>query len=90
VNFDKIRKHDGYVYYWRLSDLLELTRGLLSVKIYKQGDCKFFRLKYSSLSFHRETTSGGTDKMNNVLDKVWTYSSPNSSNKIILKSVYSR
>ena len=44
VDFDSIRKHGGYVYFWRLSDFLKPNKyGTLSDKSYNQGDCKLFR-----------------------------------------------
>ena len=40
VDFERIRKHGGYVYWWDLSDLLEPDKyGGLSAKMYNQGDC---------------------------------------------------
>ena len=91
VDFERIRKHDGYVYYWSLVDYLKPTpNGVLSVKIYKQGDCKLFRFKNLSFSFHKEPMGGGTGDANNTPDKEWTYPSPNSVDEIILKAVCNR
>ena len=46
VDFERIRKHDGYVYYWVLTDYLRPTaQGHLSTTKYCQGDCKLFREK---------------------------------------------
>jgi hypothetical protein len=43
VDFERIKKHDGYVYWWDLTDLLKPNEyGILSGKAYKQGDCKSF------------------------------------------------
>ena len=40
VDFDRIRKVDGYVYWWRLDDYLEPDeRGIMSLKTYYKGDC---------------------------------------------------
>ncbi|MAH85467.1 MAG: hypothetical protein CBB68_14680, partial [Rhodospirillaceae bacterium TMED8] len=39
VDFERIRKHDGYVYFWYLSDYLKPTEtGVLSAMRYHQGD----------------------------------------------------
>ena len=60
VDFERIKKHDGYVYWWDLTDLLKPNEyGILSGKIYKQGDCKKFRYKWLSMSFHKESMGGG-------------------------------
>ena len=57
VDFASMRKVDGYVYFWRLSDFLKPdTYGELSYKIYTQGDCKLFRFKYLSDSYHHHST----------------------------------
>ena len=61
VDFERIRKHGGYVYFWKLTDYLKLTKyGVLSNQMYKQGDCKVFRYKVLSFSFHKEPMGGGT------------------------------
>ena len=91
VDFERIRKHDGYVYYWTLSDYLKpKTSGMLSAKLYTQGDCKLFRLKRLSWSFHNEPMGGGTGDVSEPSNKSWVYASPDSSNESILKSVCNR
>ncbi len=89
VDFERIRKHGGYIYYWHLSDYLKPNPwGSLSGKIYNQGDCRLFRLKYLSSSFHKGPMGTGEfNGSNNEPDKEWTYPAPNSSFEIILKSV---
>ena len=91
VDFDKIKKHDGYVYYWYLIDYLRSdSDGDLSYKNYKQGDCKLFRFKSLSFSFHKEPMGGGTGETGNPKNPEWNYPSPNSVNKILLKQVCDR
>jgi hypothetical protein len=91
VDFERIRKHGGYVYYWDLIDFLKPDKyGHLSSKTYKQGDCKLFRHKSLSYTFHKEPMGGGTGVPDNKPDKEWTYPSPESSGEIILKSVCSK
>ena len=90
VDFERIRKVDGYVYYWRLSDYLKpLQSSIFSAKIYIQGDCKYFRFKGLSYSFHTEPMGGGSGVAEEP-DKEWTYPSPNSVDEITLKSVCNR
>jgi len=61
VDFERIRKHGGYVYWWQLDDYLKPTETRdLSAKTYKQGDCKLFRFKYLSDSYYKEPMGGGT------------------------------
>ena len=51
VDFERIRKHDGYVYYWMLVNLLKPQSGDLSIKYYRQVDCQLFRFKTLSFPF---------------------------------------
>ena len=91
VDFDKIRKQDGFVYFWTLFDLLKPDPdGDLSYKNYKQGDCKLFRFKSLSFSFHKEPMGGGTGYVQEPVKKGWKYPSPDSVNEIILKDVCSQ
>ena len=88
VDFESIRKHDGYVYFWRLADFLKPSEhGTLSAKLYIQGDCKKFRLNILSWSWHKEPMGGGISKTLNTPDKEWIYPPPDSSVETILKSV---
>ena len=93
MDFERIRKHGGYVYWWDLSDYLKPTKyGILSGKIYKQGDCKLFRYKVLSFSFHKEPMGGGTGDVQAPVKKSqgWKYPPPTSASETILKSVCSR
>ena len=91
VDYERIRKHDGYVYFWELGDYLKPDKfGDLSSKGYHQGDCKLFRYKTLSWSFHKEPMSGGTGGADNNPDKEWSYPSPNSVAEGILKQVCNR
>ena len=90
VDFERIRKVDGYVYRWELGDYLKPTeRGYLSGKVYIQGDCKLFRVKFLSSSFHKEPMGGGTGDVQEPVKKHkgWKYPPPNSSIETILKTV---
>ena len=93
VDFERIRKHGGYVYYWYLSDYLKpIEYGILSNKEYHQGDCKLFRYKWLSLFFHTQPMGGGSGENIPVPEahKDWKYPTPNSSVETVLKSVCSR
>ena len=73
VDFERIRKHGGYVYYWYLRDFLKPEKwGDMSSKLYNQGDCKLFRYKYLSYFFHKEPMGGGVGNLLNEVDKNWT------------------
>jgi hypothetical protein len=91
VDYERIRKHDGYVYWWDLSDYLKPTStGRLSSKAYNQGDCKLFRFKALSFSHHNEPMGGGTGDSNNPKNPEWMYPPPNSIGEFVLKQVCNR
>ena len=90
VDFDRIRKHDGYVYFWDLTDYLKPTKyGDLSGKTYNQGDCKLFQYKVLSFSFHKERMGLGTGERSKPTSKFkdWRYPAPNSVDEKILEKV---
>jgi hypothetical protein len=89
VDFERIRKHDGFVYWWELGDYLKPQMGYLSAKSYNIGDCKLFRVKVLSYSWHKEPMGGGTGITVNIPDN-WRYPNPKSIDDYKLKSVCSR
>ena len=94
VDFERIRKTDGYVYYWDLSDYLKpIKYGILSAKVYRKVDCKLFQFKDLIFSFHKEPMGRGSQESDygySPKTPEWRYPSPNSSGESILKSVCSR
>ena len=88
VDFERIRKHGGYVYFWYLIDYLKPQHGDLSAKTYNQGDCKLFRFKGLSDSYHTQSMGEGTPSTtSNTPDKDWKYPPPDSAIEHILKKV---
>ena len=90
IDLERIRKHDGYVHYWRLSNYLKPEDGVWSAKVYSQVDCNLFRFKILSHSFYKEPMGNGTADTYNPPNKVWEYPSPNSSHELLLKTVCSQ
>ena len=92
VDFERIRKNDGYFYFWNLSDYLKPSPyGDLSSKVYYQGDCKLFRMLRLSSSYYTQPMGEGTPStVNNKQYGEWIYPSPNSAHEAILKTVCSR
>ena len=91
LDFERIRKHNGYVYWWDMVDFLKPDKyGDLSVKLYKEGDCKLFRYRPLSFSFHKEPMGYGTGDVQESQKKNWGYPPPNSMSEKILKAVCSR
>ena len=93
VDFERIRKHDGYVYYWELGDYLKPNEfGDLSAKVYREVDCKLFRFKVLGDSYYTEPMGRGTPSASsNVADKEWSdLRTLNSAAHSVLKKVCSK
>ncbi|MDC0423327.1 hypothetical protein OAL85_03510 [Methylophilaceae bacterium] len=92
VDFDTIKKHGGYVYYWELGDYFKPDQfGDLSAKVYREVDCKLFRTKVLSDSFHTEPMGKGIpSSSSNTPDEEWRYPAPNTPTRSILKKVCSK
>ena len=91
MDFERIRKHDGYVYYWTLVDYLKPDKdGDWSEKNYIQVDCKLFRFKILSGSFHKEPMGRGTPETVTPKNPQWEYPSPNSVHESHTESVCNR
>ncbi len=81
VEIDRIRKVDGYIYYWVLTDFFKPREeyGDLSIKMLSQGDCKLFRINVLALEYHKEPMGMGLSSSEyppNVIQ--WIYPPPNS------------
>ena len=91
VDFERIRKNGGYVFYWVLLNYLKPTLGGLSLSVYRQGDCKNFRHQTLRTNLYKKPM--GIEFMataNNAKNPEWDYPAPNTVNENILKKVCSR
>ena len=88
LDFKRIRKRGGYVYFWQLSNYLKPTEyGDLSAKKFSQGDCKQFRYKVLSSSYYKKPMGKGRSDGQDPVKKGWRYPKPNSIIKTILNAV---
>ncbi|MFL2814749.1 MAG: surface-adhesin E family protein [Candidatus Puniceispirillales bacterium] len=88
LDFDRIRKYDGYVYYWSLTDYLKPNKyGYLSGKIYWQGDCKLVRGKPLTFSHYKDPMGEGTGETNSLQNAGWINHKPNTPSEKSLISV---
>ena len=90
VDFESIRKHDGYVYAWYLQNLLKPTpNGHLSAKAFYQVDCKIIRFKCLSAYFHKEPMGMGTGQVVPITgdSKSWQFPPPDTPEHIVIKSI---
>jgi len=94
VDFERIRKVNGYVYYWELQSYkYPKETGILSnkiyvVKTYNQGDCEMFRLKALSVTkYSRPINEDVVWSSKTPSNPEWNYPIPNSVDEIMLKRV---
>ena len=90
LDYKRIRKNNGYVYYWVLEDRLLKPNELggLSTLNYNQGDCNLFRFKNLSQSqYEGKMGAGRTVSVINVPDENWTYPQPKKIPEIILQVI---
>ena len=73
IDFDKIKKHDGYVYWWHLKDYLVPDGRGLSDMYYNQGDCENNRIKIlTNFFFKLPMGEGLISNPSNTAYKGWT------------------
>jgi hypothetical protein len=91
VDFDRIRKNEGYAFFWFLGDMdIDDDFTDNSVKSYNQGDCEMFRYKTLSSSTHKQPMGEGIGDTNSQSNPKWIYPSPNSVDEIVLNQVCRR
>ena len=89
VDFEKMRKHDGYLYWWYLVDYHKpIKHGIWSLKAYIQSDCLEFRYKiFANFPYKKPMGEGVASSSNKKPDKEWRYPPINSSTKKILNTI---
>ena len=91
VDYERIRKHDGFVSFWTLSDFLIPTKwGDFSTETYRQGDCKSFRLRNLRVVQYKQPMGRGSGDVYNLKNIKWHYPLIDSVNETILETVCSR
>ena len=92
VDSERVRKVDGYVYFWLLNDFLKpiTDMKLLSSKTYRQVDCKSFGFKSLSYVYHKESMGRDNGESAESVNKNWKYPQPNTIDEFLVKLVCSR
>ena len=92
IDFSRIRKHDGNIYYWELLDLLKPSRhGFLSALTYKQGNCSKFGFKILSEQYFKTAMATGVaDLTYSTPEENWRYPTPGSVNELVLTEICDR
>jgi hypothetical protein len=76
IDMDTIKEHEGYVYFWELSDYLKPDEwGDMSLKAYVQADCGVNRQKFLSFITYQQPMGKGSSETTTPPDK-WYYPSP--------------
>ena len=80
MDYDRIKKHDGYVHYWQLHDWLKPDKaGNLSYMFYVQVDCERFPLRYRTLTwetYNRPMGGGNLTSRKTFENHAWLVSEP--------------
>ena len=88
VDFERIRKHGGYVYYWDLLDYVTPTEtGRLSSSSYNQGDCEIFRIRTLSHISHNQPMGRDVGETYTPKNPEWVYPRRGSVDEGILQRV---
>ena len=94
IDHERIREHDGYVYFWVLTDFPKpRSAGDMSAKTYYQGDCNLFRLKGLDSSFYRGPMGEGdivdrsSVRRSESEENMWDYPTPDSTGEAMLEAV---
>ena len=88
VDFDRIRKVKGLVYYWEIQDNLEpSSTGTMSYKVYHKVDCDTMREMQLSFSYYKLPMAEGTATSTFTPDPQWDYAEPDSVLEATLEAV---
>ena len=89
ADFDRIKRHNGYTYYYMLGDYLTPKVGDLSVQYYRQVDCKSYRFRTISHVFYKQSMGQGTGQAYNESGD-WETTKKGSINHIVNKMICNR
>ena len=91
VDLERIRKVDGFIYFWQMSDyLIKDKYGDLSNKVYIKADCELFRYQNLKFYFHKRPMARGDAEVEDSVDLSWRYPPPNSNIENMLDVVCSQ
>ena len=91
VDLERIRKVDGFIYFWQMSDYLIKDKfGDLSNKVYIKADCELFRYQKLKYHWHKRPMARGDAEVDDPSDKSWQYPSPDSNIESVLITVCSQ
>lgn len=87
IDFKRIRKANGLIYFWQITDLLEPTEeGHLSFKTYFKADCETSRIMILSMSTYKLPMGEG-DGTTFTPPAEWKHPTPDSLAQTRLKAI---
>ncbi len=89
VDFERIIKQDGKVYFWALDDFLKPNKhGVVSIKLYHEAECSRFRYRRLSVAaYDSQMGKGKLIASSDKPDKDWHYPIPDSVGDSLLLAV---
>ena len=89
VDLERIKRHEGKVYYWQLSDFSKPTKtGMISYKVYTEAECGLLRRRWLNFTTYKgRMGSGKVSSRSTTPQKDWTYPAPDTNDEAILKAV---
>ena len=88
IDMDTIKEHNGYVYWWSLSDRLKPSEsGTMSGKTYVQRDCGVNRYKWLSIIQYKQPMGEGSSETITTPPEKWEYPTPDSVSGVLLKYI---
>ena len=89
IDFDSLKREGDYIYFWSLRDYAKMNKwGDLSSKKYLKVDCKNYKFKFLSDSYHnRQMGEGISVEVSNKPDKDWNNTNSNSVMGFVFQNV---
>ena len=89
VNFKTIKKNNGFVYFWVITDYLKPNKwNDMSSKTLYESDCKTPKKERKIYAtYHTQPFAKGEPSTVSPKTRDWSYPSPNSVSELILKKV---
>ena len=87
LDYQRITKNRGYIYYWELWDSPKPIGGYYSFEVYKKLDCKSLKTKRIQRIRFNGRMGKGTFEVFRKPDQNWGYPRPNSSGELIVRRV---
>jgi hypothetical protein len=86
VNFDRLKKRDGKLYYWALIDLHSM-KGQWSLTMYQETECKRDRFKVLNSTTYSDRMGSGNVIGTDNTPMNWTYPTPDTFGEAIFDAV---